>query len=254
MKNSLILLSLIFINSCNVASVLTGAETDLGNNFSTDLTNGLDFFARLDSSGDQYTSFNNIILTNTFTATQTSGKNGGAIQCDSAGIGNADCALKDASTNIVYPSGQNFAVAFWLKADTTYTSISSGTIFTDDNGTLQVSFGDIDGSSDTNDLRINVNAMTSQYNNMPISLGQWNHIAVNLINGGDSREVYLNGNFYASSSGHSAMNVNATGICLCSSYIGGNEFEGAIDSFGLWNRNLSTDEIKALYTGNNNVD
>lgn len=254
MKFLLLGLIIFTLNSCNVASIITGTtETDLGKNFGVDLTKGLDFFARLDSSGDQATDFNGIYLINNFTVTQTSGKNGGAIQCDSAGIGNADGALKDTSTNIIYSSGSDFAMSFWIKMDTTYISSNNGVLI-DDGSTFNILIGDYDTDADANDLYLNINAMVSQYHDIPASLGTWNHIAVNFFNGGDSRDIYINGDFYTSSSGHSQMNINATGLNLCSFYNGGNEFQGALDSVGIWSRTLSSEEIRALYSGNNNVD
>jgi hypothetical protein len=239
--------------SCNVMEMTGIAETDLGDNFKKDLTLGLDFFAKLDSSGDQYSQFGDILLVNNFTVTQTTGVNGGAIQCDSAGTANADGALKDTTTSIIYGSADSFAISFWIKMDVIYGAAVFGTVLTD-GGTITIQLGDDDAQADSNDLKLNVNGMVSNYVDFIGNTGEWNHVAINFVNGGDERYVYLNGNFYTSTNSHTQMNVNASGLSLCSNFNGGNELAGAIDSVGIWRRLLDDEDIRALYNGNNNVD
>lgn len=245
----LVFVSFIII-SCNVASLITDAETNLGSNFGYDVRDGLLHFWRFDTTGDQYDDYGGITLINNFGVLSINGKFGAAIQCDSAGS-NANGALKSTSASIVIPSGNDFAIAFWIKPDITYTSLT-GVIFSDNNS-VDIHFGDFNSTS-SNDLYVDIMGMTSTFYDLPAPVGSWTHIAINFYNGGDLRDLYVNGIHHESMGGLSAMNVNSTQLSFCSLINGGSELEGAIDSFGFWERTLEDEAIQALYSGIANVD
>ena len=262
MKNSLILLSLIFINSCNIASVITDAKTELGSNFTKnenklDVTQGLRYFWRFEESGTgvaRSSSYGSATTSDTTSGVSSiTGKRGNGISCESLSSGSGYLQV---SNDMTFSASANYNVSFWVyMASNPSGGCSAENIVIESGGNFYVAVDDLCTGS-TFDVEVfsggtdmGVTPATNY------SFPGWYHISVNIKNGGDEFDLYINGNYEGNSTAGAPTAVGAATFSICSRDSDGTlPLEGRLDSLGVWDRLLTTDEIQALYTGNNNVD
>lgn len=82
-------------------------------------------------------------------------------------------------------------------------------------------------------------------------IGRWMHVA--LVAASDGFHVYLNGAEYFRSENIPAANINSA-LLLGQNYQGDKWFKGAIDQVMLWNRALSSDEVRKYMMDNPRLD
>jgi len=246
-KNILILGFMLLLSlSCNVASMITDAETSIGNNFAKDLRSGLVSFWKLDESGNTDTRFDSEgvqDLTATGTAVVVTGKYGNAVDCQNSSDNAADGILDNGSPNINISNTSDYTISFWAQDND---GAGGGYAVDFDQTVIRVNSGggyfEVSTDADT------THSATSVY-----PVGQWVHFTF-VFNGlGDYVDYYVNGSF-KESFGVGDSSLVPSQISLCSMSAAGNNFPGYLDSVGLWDRALNSEEIKALANGNNNVD
>lgn len=249
-----ITLFLILISSCNVASLVTGDETDLGENFANnELKVSLSAFFRFDDgSGDQKDSVSGFFANNVIPVAIGSGRHGTALYCND-GNGSNPPLNYNGGPSFAANASEDATISFWANPDTTLTG-NQQTYILSDSSTLDLRWEDLDGEGDSPDLTVNVNANIQTFYDIPVPNNTWTHVVLTLHDGGDYRVVYINGSFHDSSSGNSSISFGNTVWAIGSLPSGTNFFIGQLDSMGWWNRALDSDEVRDLYEGNHNLD
>jgi hypothetical protein len=250
----LILITLLAINSCNVASIVTGTdETQLGDNFQKDVTNGLLHFWKLDEGLNSNRADKSGILNLTDTASvnkDSSGGRGGGADCSTGSSGSGFLQNNSASGFIYDYSSKHYSFSFWVKPQT-------GTPSTDyyilDQGATHIYFQFLAGP--VMDLYFSFNSGTFSISSIVSSadFNNWQHFVITVDPFAPRAYVYKNGNYFSDTAITTSSGGNAN-ISLCSVDDGTSGFNGSLDSFGIWDRVLGSDEIQSLYNGNNNVD
>lgn len=256
MKKICLVLTLIILNSCNVASIVTGTEeTDLGDNFKLDVRDSLLVFWRFEEGKDvdKVDSENNIVLVDTALTgfDKVSGPTrsaGTAVDCSSTGSGSGYFETAG------FPYGLNASttdlnISFWMKP---YLSASATVTTILENPGNNISFTQL-VSPDRLDMQITIGGGVIAVNGLieANDFNNWVHISFNIA--GRNLDVYKNGNFYGTY-GFAASGSSSSTFILCSGTSGLQPHNGYLDSFGIWERTLDEKEIEALYNGNNNVD
>jgi hypothetical protein len=219
------------LNSTEVAELYnngTGLELEVPN-----LTSGLQAFYKLSDTSDS--SGNNRTLTNNGNVSFASGK-----------IGNA--AIMDEASKVLskdqFQIGNNFAISLWAKQ---LTNDSQAGLVGQYPG-LWMSIT-TDGAVGLSDLA----SWESYSASGLISLNQWNHYALNVVDG--YAKVYLNGTL--------VLDDNANQMTLWSDAergfgIGGEPLNTSgtkeMDAVGIWNRALSDAEVAALYNNGTGLE
>lgn len=85
----------------------------------------------------------------------------------------------------------------------------------------------------------------------PTDVGRWMHVA--LVAASDGFHVYLNGAEYSRATTVPAAKINSA-MMLGQNYLGDKWFNGAVDQVMLWNRALSSDEIRKYMMDNPRLD
>ena len=263
MKNLLIILSIFIFNSCNIASVITDAKTELSGNFTKkqdnklDVTSGIRYFWRFEESGTgiaRSSDYGSATTTDTTSGVSTvAGQRGNGISCEALSSGSG---FLQVSNGLTFSASANYNVSFW-----TYMAANSSGGCSDENiviesgGDFYVAIDDLCTGS-TFDVEVFSGGTdmgvtpTTNY-----SFPGWFHVSVNIKNGGDEFDLYINGNYEGNSNTGTPTAVGAATFSICSRNLDGAFFyDGRLDSLGVWDRNLTVEEIEALYNGNNNVD
>jgi hypothetical protein len=240
--------------SCNVMEMTGIAETDLGNNFGRDLKPGLMHFYKFDEAGTGVNRIDSIAGANFIDTTaeqipSTSGKRGGAVDCYS-GLTSGSGFLS-VTQSITFTVNQSFNISAWveLPANPSGGCADSRGIFTASN--LEIFLDDLD-CANSGDLRVRYFSVDYNLNDV-YNFPGWHHFSFNFLNGGTSIDIYINGNYISTL----AATQNAWGTTYfeaCSGGAGVSGLGGKLDSLGIWDRELSGEDIRALYNGNNNVD
>ena len=154
----------------------------------------------------------------------------------------------DKSSSVIgmnFGNNGNFTISFWV-----YRLSDPGSdmyILKTDN--LEILSPNWDNAS----LQIKVDGLQTS-TALGIGTNVWEHIVIKYdrING---FYVYFNGsNYHHDSTSTSAVNIVTSFLSMCSNTGGNNNFDGYLDSFGIWNRLLNGSEVRALYDGSNNLD
>lgn len=264
MKTLLLIFSIFLINSCNVASVITGtSETNLGSNFTKkqdnklDLTSGIRYFWRFEESGtgvDRASSFGSATTTDTTSGVSTiAGQRGSGISCEALSSGSG---FLQVSSDMSFSASANYNVSFWTyMAANPSGGCSDENIVIESGGNFYVA---IDDNCTTSTFDVDVLSGGAEMNLQPTqnyNFPGWFHISVNIKNGGDEVDLYINGNYEKTNVTGTPTAVGSTNFSICSRDTDGLFFlDGRLDSLGVWDRNLTPEEIEALYNGNNNVD
>lgn len=264
MKNLVSTSILLFsFTSCNVIQTMTGDETKINDQFfknqskriNTDLFNGLYGFWRLDESAstNKVDSQNNIVLVDNTTGSLTSiaGIKGNAIDCSVASSGSQ---FLRASTAFNKSLADSYAFSFWanLPANVAGGCSVYNNIVNFSGGYIM--FEDTDCAGDNTDIQVDLGGgPINIVDVVDFTGGGWHHFAINIIQGGQSVDVFVDGTFVNSQTSTSTAVVTSY-IGLCSDPTGNNTLSGKLDSLGIWNRVLTQSEITDLYEGNNNLD
>lgn len=265
MKTLLLIFSIFLINSCNVASVITGtSETELGSNFTKkqdnklDLTSGIRYFWRFEESGTgiaRSSSFGSATTTDNTTSGVSTivGQRGNGISCEALISGSG---FLQVSGDMSFSASANYNISFWVyMAANPIGGCSDENIVIESNNDFRVA---MDDNCTTSTFDVDVLSGGAEMNLQPASnynFPGWFHISVNIFNGGDFVDLYVNGNLEATNTLGSPTAVGAATFSICSRDTDGGFFlDGRLDSLGVWDRNLTPEEIEALYNGNNNVD
>lgn len=248
MKKLGLLFLLSTLVSCNALKAITDGETDLDDKFGAgqyneELWNGLVSFWRFDESGStqdrsDIQGSNNLIY-NQGSINSTGGINGNALDCSS--IDGTNRFTLNSSIGLNYGNNGNFSISFWIYLNT----FNAGDYIADFSTGYNIT---LSGSSD---ITLNVNGNTVSGN---VNTGAWTHVTytVDRVNGSST---YINGaqqNFTTHNS--TGVSYIDSTFAVCSSTGFAANPDGQIDSFGIWNRTLSSSEISDLYRGFNNLD
>ena len=247
----LFLLNLFFINSCNVASVLTGAETELGSNFGLDVEKDLIHFWKLDenSSTPRDDDKGGLTLIDQAGVSRIAGKRSGAADCNSGAAADGFLETNSASTFLDYNNFE-YTFSFWINPQTGTPADDYYVLWY---GSTMIYLRYLAGPS--MDLYFQfgsgVFSVTSILGSSEFNT--WTHFSIAVDGSAARAYVYKNGNFYSEEVITTSAHSNGV-LTLCSVDDGTSKFQGSIDSVGIWERRLDDKEIKALYSGNNNVD
>lgn len=261
MKNCTLILLSFFLLSCNVIQSLTNGETKLEDEFfqrertQLDLYPGLlDFWRFEEVAGANKISVNGTILTEMTTNNLivVSGPRGNAISCTETSP--ATFSLENTGFSHPVAIGDILTFSFFLRQ---LTANSLGVVVS---ATLQTVFsiesGNFDGGLETTDLRLTFNGAAFMFSNV-VPTGSFTHFTIVFSNQASPAEaeatLYVNGNFHGTITNGSGAANNITGINSCNPG-GGGSSQIEIDSLGLWNRALSSEEIRSLANGYNNLD
>lgn len=259
-KNVLILfLAMSLLNSCNALKSITDGETELDPEFYIGLDSlfdGLIDFYQFEESGTS----NRRSLVDRFDLTTQgrtigygSGIRGRGINCGSVGGGPADYYLKNDSFNVGLSSNSGFTFSFWYKPN-----ILSGVhyIFESNGGTLaRVYIADNDADATDWGVYAEINGFTVEANNIFTNTTDFRHITVVFSAIDDNVNVYVDGsNSPWTSNGYTPGNYTFNDMGMCSDNTPTQPADGILDSFGMWERELSSNEIYRLYSGANALD
>lgn len=175
----------------------------------------------------------------------------------------------DAATDVVniaynantVPSGADFSVAMWFKID------SLPSVTSRENYLFQQNVGASPWSAhyvyvDDDDDKIHVGSRNSSgtvYNVIStdaISVDTWYHVVFVNRGDGETLQLYVNGSDVSASAGtfSGTLIVAASTTCFGNSYSGAGAYlDGIIDSPGIWNKALTSDEVTELYNSGNGV-
>jgi len=171
--------------------------------------------------------------------------------------------------NIIDPIKNEFSISFWIKANGTtgwvlseMTTVNNGQITSEwDRGIslYYYSSGNFDFKSGANgsDFSVTYN-LGSRYTVGQMSMTDWNHITLTYKQG-SAAKIYFNGVLVASTTTANALTrstVNSLRIGRATSYYNGSTtksgyFNGSIDGFTIWNREITQADVSMLYNGKN---
>ncbi len=249
MKKLGLLFLLSTLVSCNALKAITDGETDLDDRFGAgqyneELWNGLVSFWRFDESGStqdrsDIQGSNNLIY-NQGSINSTGGINGNAIDCNLSGS-NRFSLNSSNNMNFGTAPGNNFAIGFWIYV----TSDIGGSHIADFSSGFNIT---LDGSSGIT-FWVNGNTHVAT-----IGSGSWQHVVFNLDRN-TGVTAFVNGSQQGSTVFNTTgSNLNDSTFTLCTTVGWASPLDGNLDSFGIWNRTLSSSEISDLYRGFNNLD
>ena len=94
--------------------------------------------------------------------------------------------------------------------------------------------------------------LDSNYTNLVA--GTWYHVAI-VWDGGSNVSLYVNGQHNETADYTGKLNTTTLDydFAIGGSFRSGNEFNGTIDEFGVWNRTLTASEISDLYNGGSGI-
>lgn len=248
----------VFINSCNVASVVTGTtSTNLGDNFkdeNVNLSDDILHFYRMESApnSDKFDSINSNNLADTNYEVQSiSGIVGNAVDCGDPQDPTSGPYLPS-SSGFSISIGTNYNFSFWYKWNA---SNAPGTQYRVFNiSSTYIEFQDLAGP--VQDLYWNFNS-TAVFVGAVLNssdIGNWVHISLNVDTTNGFVSVYKNGSKIYSNVATGISVDGAGSFQICSGGGGEAPPNAGIDSFGIWTRMLNDDEIKALYNRDNDLD
>lgn len=241
----LILLSLM---SCNALKTLTNGDTDLSEEFFQggnvqSLYDGLVSFWRFDETGSTSTRSDvnglNDLIHNIGAIASAGGKRGNSINCTSIDTGNRFSL--NSSNGMGFGNNTDFSISFWIYL----MSFNAGDKIADFSSGFNIS---LSGSSD---ITFWANSTTTS---TTIATGSWNHYVFS-VQRSTGVSIFRNGVFqgYTPNVTNGQNYLDST-FSICSDIAWIPNVDANIDSFGIWNRNLSQEEINALYNGKNDLD
>lgn len=146
------------------------------------------------------------------------------------------------SSDFDFGGNDSFSVTFWIKpfAGGSYPTILSKCEQSDTSGYAI-------GFDNTNRLRVITNLNFSVFSSFPLTMNQWQHVAVTYAN--KSITIYING--YLDNSGSvPSLNRNAYGLVfgkLCQTLCG-NYYSGLLDELRIYKSMLTSTQIGTIYS------
>jgi hypothetical protein len=262
----LVLMTVFLFSSCNALKLITGGETKVDPNFSrkscgessslSSLYSGLDFFWRFNEaqSLSKVDITNNLTLADSVTGgvPMMSGPRGNALNC----AGQASTiGFLNASYTHAKSATDNYAFSFWAYLPSNVTCSAYNTIMNFGTASDYIMFKNADCAGDASDIQVRIGA--TDFNVVDVADftgGAWKHFVINVISGGSSVEVYVDGNFVNSTSGTGIATTTGSNFSLCSDNGGGQTHNGGLDSVGFWSRTLNQNEIYELAGNCNPLD
>jgi hypothetical protein len=160
--------------------------------------------------------------------------------------------------------GASFTVSSWVKLDATTASNGSARYFIYEgvnNFDLSLSLRAVSGAAGINDVQVFTEGTGGAIAGQATFAdagdpGTWLHL-VQVYAAGPTNttlSTYVNGTLQGTTLTNANTNISATGIVLGRARTGTNNrhFDGMIDELGLWNRELDSSEITALYNAGQN--
>lgn len=222
---------------------------------SDSLHNGLVAFWGFDEpSGTRYSRINNIALDDpNGTITSAAGIKGNAISCGSTN----GRRLETTGFGLSVSNSDIYTVAFWAM-DLTAGNTFSGYIFGVNSSTdWNIHFNDNMYDGGPGDISTRIPPSTyGPYST--VQNGSFAHYALVFDNVSKTLKTFKNGISVGTQAYSNEVNVSSSEISVCN-LVGANSsaissFDGYIDSFGIWDRELSLSEIGRLSDGNNSLD
>ena len=262
----LVLMTVFLFSSCNALKLITGGETKVDPNFSrkscgesSSLYSGLDFFWRFNEGQ----SLSKVDITNSLTLADTvgggvpmmSGPRGNALNC--TGQTSSGSGFLNASYTHAKSASDNYAFSFWAYLPTNVTGGCSAynTIMNFGTANDYIMFENTDCAGDASDIQVRIGSTMFNVEDVAdFTGGAWKHFVINVITGGSSVEVYVDGNFANSTSGTGIATTGGSNFSLCSDFAGAQIHNGGLDSVGLWSRTLNQNEIYELAGNCNALD
>lgn len=260
------LVSVILLTSCNVIETLTDGETKLDKDFfqnsrRIDLTPGLIEFWSFDEAEKQdKISRNGISLVDTHN-TNSGGANF-VLNVSSPRDGGVGCNVSSSSPTFALENtgfthfialSNFFTTSFFVRQ---LVQNNIGVVLSStDSAQLYITTGDYDGAAGTTDLQVIMGGQSFTFNDV-VPTGDFKHFTIvfeNKVSPTTLASLYIDGDFHSTLNSGAGTAININGINSCSQS-GGGSSDIQLDSLGIWNRELSLGEIKALANGNNNLD
>ena len=192
-------------------------------------------FWKLDDLNDS--SANGNTLTNNGSVQFVAGKIGNCAQF------NGNNELTDTTFTPTFNSAQDFSISFWANPSTNTTGTTVGG---SGDGVFNI-HNNSDGSMSFNNAQ---SADVSVPN--AFTVGTWKHYVC--IKAGNNRKVYINGSLVYNQTSSVSYN-NTTNTISIGRYPGGTlPFQGLIDAVGIWQRELTSEEITTLYNNGNGLE
>ena len=249
---NLILFSLFFVSSCNIASVITDADTKLGSEFtkkSDGIRESLLHFWKFEegSSQTRIDSVGNLDMSdaNGHVIPNTTGAFGNGVsgQSWSAGTG----AALYSTANFSFNTNENLNVSFWLKNSAAITTVQ----YIIDCGQFRV----LVNSSFEIRISFNAEGASAIFGGQISNDNTWYHYSINVDRSNNTTTLYRNGSVVGTDT-VPLTNDPTSSSCAIMSDTGGTWLsnEISLDSFGIWNRSLSTSEISSLYNLSSGLD
>jgi hypothetical protein len=248
------LIFLLLLSSCNFFKTVTGDKPTIDNGFADgggqestiDLSQGIYGFWKFEETAganrvDQY--FNRQLIDQA-NVPKMSGPRGASADCN-AGVTGDPFFLMVESFN--YSADYELTFAFWVNKSTNPLSINLDHVVHLD--TNYIKLEDLDSMGDLSDLQVTINSQFFNfYDVVDFDGATWHHFVVVIHNGGRNVSLYVNGEFVDNLNDGIQKDFISTQMIVCSNATGFDHLKGKIDSLGMWERALSADEIKALYT------
>ncbi len=271
---------------CNFIEAVTGSKANIDEAFQNrsdsntdlELTDEIFGFWRFEESISSNQPFVGQVFSKQLTDLETmaggmgrvSGQHAQGISCQNAtGIGGTNQMVKSVDT-LSKSSLSSFSFSIWVQKGTTCTSSFDNSIFST-RGLEVVTRSPVSCSNATVDTlsvisrqdSVDVSDSISVKTTISSQNSNWHHLVVSFqrSNPNWSINVYIDGALVLSDV-VTQYATSDTYISLCERYNSYgyptnpalDRFRGNLDSFGLWNRLLTTQEIQDLYSGNNSLD
>lgn len=256
MKKSFIFLILILLfTACNVATIVTDAKTELGNNFTQrggGIKESLLHFWKLEEGVGQirYDSQGNLDFQdiNSFNIPNIAGVSGNALTGSGWGVGSGPALYS--SQSFSFNTNGNLAISIWIKM--TAVPAADNVIF--DSGNFRIFI------TTARDFRVSFDSGATSliFSAIVPNDNTWHHYVVNVDFKGASFAYLFQDNTQVGSTTTTGVTVNdptSSNNAMMSYNSGtGEVFELQVDSFGIWGRTLGTHEVDNLYNLNSGLD
>ncbi|MEE2671256.1 MAG: LamG-like jellyroll fold domain-containing protein [Bdellovibrionota bacterium] len=217
------------------------------------LENDIASFYRFEETGNFENRNDDFSLNNLFSfgpIDHATGKHGNSVDCST--MGSSSYQRNTTSSGMAYGSSNDFSIGFWANMYVNEALI--GYLLELDCGADYVQ---IYSNPSSRDVEISITGVTLNVSSVFSTDNTWFHL-VYLVDRDGGLKLYVNGTLAGSNSSITTGTILPTlnEISPCGFYSGsfGSRFNGSIDSLGIWNRLLTTEEINALYNGNNTLD
>lgn len=217
------------------------------------LENDIASFYRFEETGNFENRNDDYSLNNLFyfgSINYATGKHGNSIDCST--MDSSNYLRNTTSSGMGYGTSNDFSIAFW--GNMYFNEGSSSYLLELDYGADYVQ---IYSNAASRDVEISITGVTLNVSNVFSTDNTWYHL-VYLVDRDGGLKLYVNGTLAGSNSlvttGTNLPTLSEINPCGFHSGSFGSRFNGSLDSLGIWNRLLTTEEINALYNGNNSLD